>query len=92
MGDDGDDILACRDLLEEGVEDYPIIAVNVDAGQRQGSRSGVGSGTQDLSHVTVGSSPGQRSLFLIDPMGPPPSKWPNSMMTISSSSTRSRIS
>jgi hypothetical protein len=27
-------------------------------------------------------------LFLIDPMGPPPSKWPNSMMAISPSSTR----
>jgi len=64
-----------KNSLEEGVEHCTINtteAHNMDVSAFV--RSGVDhQKVMDLSHVTVGSSPGQR-MFLIDPVGPPPSK------------------
>ena len=91
-----DECLIGLNSLEEGMEHLTIVAV-VSCKRERCRRSatfdqGVGESrdVKDLSHVTVGSSPGHRT-FLADPIGTP-SKWPNSIMAMSPLRTSSYIS
>lgn len=60
---------AGNNSLEEGMEYFSIIAAH-GASVHPFDQ---GLAVKHLSHVTVGSSPGQR-VFWVDPVGPPPSK------------------